>query len=86
MKLQLPVGQDTCQGIWSLFWVTLLGSGVDIEAVLMVFITGSFHLFKRRTEMSLQFIKESGTEGIAEKSVIEMFYIAPVGIVTVAAL
>ena len=36
--------------------------------------------------MSLQFIKESGTEGIAEKSVIEMFYIAPVGIVTVAAL
>jgi hypothetical protein len=63
-----------------------LGSGVDIEAVLMVFITGSFHLFKRRTEMSLQFIKESGTEGIAEKSVIEMFYIAPVGIVTVAAL
>jgi hypothetical protein len=63
-----------------------LGFGVDIEAVLMVFITGSFHLFKRRTEMSLQFIKESGTEGIAEKSVIEMFYIAPVGIVTVAAL
>ncbi len=68
------------------FWVTLLGFGVDIEAVFVVFIAGCFHFFKRRTETGLQFIKESSTEGIAEKRVIEMFYIAPVSIITVAAL
>ena len=66
------------------FWVTLLGFGVDIEAMFMVFIAGCFYFFERRAECCLQFIQKSSAKGIAEVSVIKVFYITPKAVITVS--
>ena len=49
----------------------------------MVFIAGSFYLFKGRTEPALHFIKEGGAESIPEKSIVEVPYSTPVSVITV---
>ena len=62
--------------------VTLIGFGVDIETVFMVFIDGGFYLFEVRTELRLEFIQESGLKSIAQKAVVEMSLGAPSSTVT----
>ena len=66
------------------FGVTFIRLGIDIKAMLMVFITGSLYFFKRRAEMSFQFIEKSSAKGIAKVRVIEVLNISPEAIITVA--
>lgn len=68
------------------FGITLIGPGVNIKTVFMVFITGSLYFLKGRTKMRFQFIRESGAESIPEKRVVEMFHIPPEAVITVPAL
>ena len=64
--------------------ITFIGFGVDIEAMFMVFIAGCFYFFERRAECCLQFIQKSSAKGIAEVSVIKVFYITPKAVITVS--
>ena len=66
------------------FWIAFIGFGVDIEAMFMVFIAGCFYFFERRAECCLQFIQKSSAKGIAEVSVIKVFYITPKAVITVS--
>ena len=70
----------------SSFRVTVIGFGIDIEAVFMFPVAASLHLFKRRADLSLQFIQESSTESVAQISIVEMMSLAPESIVAVTAL
>ena len=70
----------------SSFGITGIGFGIDIETVFVFPVTASLHLFKRRADLSLQFIKECRTEGIAQISIVEMMSLAPEAIVAVTAL
>ena len=65
------------------FRITFVGFCIDIETILVVFIAGSFYLFKGRTEPALHFIKEGGAESIPEKSIVEVPYSTPVSVITV---
>lgn len=56
----------------SSFRVTVIGFGIDIEAVFVFPVAASLHLFKRRADLSLQFIQESSTESVAQISIVEM--------------
>ena len=70
----------------SSFRVTVIGFGIDIEAVFVFPVAASLHLFKRRADLSLQFIQESSTESVAQISIVEMMSLAPESIVAVTAL
>ena len=65
------------------FRITFVGFCIDIETILVVFIAGSFYLFKGRTEPALHFIKEGCAESIPEKSIVEVPYSTPVSVITV---
>lgn len=65
------------------FRITFVWFCIDIETILVVFIAGSFYLFKGRTEPALHFIKEGGAESIPEKSIVEVPYSTPVSVITV---
>ena len=43
--------------------VAEIGFGINIETVFILFVNGGFGLFKRRTDMGLKFVKESGLKG-----------------------
>ena len=66
------------------FWIAFIGFGVNIEAMFMVSIAGCFYFFERRAERCLQFIQKSSAKGIAEVSVIKVFYITPKAVITVS--
>ena len=57
--------------------VTVIGLSVDIEAFTVIFINSRFDHLEGRTEFVLETIEQSGTEGIAQKSVVKMFYTLP---------
>ena len=50
--------------------------------MFVILIAGSLHLFERGIQIQLHFIEQSGTKGIAKVGVIEMFYLAPMAIIT----
>ena len=56
----------------SSFRVTVIGFGIDIEAVFVFPVTACLHLFKRRGDLSFQFIQEYSTESVAQISIVEM--------------
>lgn len=66
------------------FRLTSVWFGIDIEAVLIVFVTERFGLFKGWPNLSLHFIQECGAEGIAQVIVIKMGYSFPKAGVTQA--
>lgn len=68
------------------FGVTGIGFGIDIEAVFVFPVAAGLHLFKRRADLSFQFVKESRTKGVAQISIVEMMSLAPEAIVAVTAL
>ena len=68
------------------FRVTGIGFGIDIEAVFVFPVAASLYLFKRRADLSFQFIQESSTESVAQISIVEMLSLAPEAIVAVTAL
>ena len=68
------------------FRVTGIGLGINIEAVFVFAVAAGFHLFERRTDVSLQFIQECGTKGVSQISIVEMTGPAPEAIVAVTAL
>lgn len=57
--------------------VTVIGLSVDIEAFTVIFINSRFDYLEGRTEFVLETIEQSSTEGIAQKSVVKMFYTLP---------
>ena len=68
------------------FRVTVIGFGIDIEAVFMLAVAAGLYFFKRRADLSFQFIQESSTESVAQISIVEMMSFAPEAIVAVTAL
>jgi len=66
------------------FRITFIRFGVNIETMLVVFITGSFNLFERRTDSGFHFIQQGSAEGVAKVGVVKVLYIAPETVVTVA--
>ena len=48
-----------------LFGFTFLRLGINIKAMLVIFVTECFCLFKGRTDFSLQFVKECSAECVA---------------------
>ena len=57
--------------------VTVIGLSVDIEAVRMILINSRFDFLEGRAEFVMETIEQSGTEGIAQKSIVKMFYTLP---------
>lgn len=70
----------------SSFGVTGIGFGIDIEAVFVFPVAACLHLFKRRADLSFQFIKECSTESVAQIMIVEMMSLAPEAIIAVTAL
>lgn len=65
--------------------VAEVGLSINIETVFILFINGRFSLFKRRPDMGLKFVKESGLKGFAQISIVEMFDNSPVAVIREAA-
>lgn len=59
--------------------------GIDIKSLLMSGVTLGFHFFERRADPVFQLIEQSRAESITEKVVVEVFYMTPETIITVAA-
>lgn len=64
--------------------ITDIGFCINVESLFMITIASRFDFFKRRTESGFQFVQESGPEGIAEISVVEMGNITPEAIIAEA--
>lgn len=60
--------------------------GINIETVFILFVDGCFSLFKRRTDMGFKSVKESGLEGFAQISIVEMFHDSPEAVIRETAL
>ena len=45
--------------------IAIIGFCVDIESVAMITVDGRFNFFERRTELVMETIKKSSTEGVA---------------------
>ncbi len=56
--------------------------GIDIEPVLMLPVASGLYLFERGADKGFHFIKECGTESIAEESIVEVVHGAPNAVVT----
>lgn len=69
----------------SSFRVTGIGFGIDIEAVLVFPVAASLRFFKRRADLSFQFIQEYSAESVAQISIVEIMGVAPETIVAVTA-
>lgn len=65
--------------------ITEIWFGIDIETVFILFVNVGFGLFKRRTDMGSQFVKESGLEGFAQISIVEIFDHPPEAVIRGAA-
>ena len=61
--------------------VAEVGLGINIETIFILFINGRFSLFKRRTDMGLKLVKESGLKGFTQISIVEMFNDSPEAII-----
>jgi len=70
---------------YDVFWIAFVWLSIDIEAMFVFPVTLSFYLFKGRADLRFQFIKESGTESITEKSVVKMIHVTPGTVIAVAA-
>ena len=57
--------------------VTFIRFCVNIEAVFVVSVDRGFDLFERRTDLRFQFIQECSLEGIAHKTVVEVWERTP---------
>lgn len=57
--------------------VAVIGHSVNIEAFAMILINSRFDFLEGRTEFVMETIEQSGTEGIAQKSIVKMFYTLP---------
>ena len=69
----------------NIFGITFVGLRINIEAVSMLSVTGSFDLFERWPDSGFHFIKQGSTESITQISVIKVFDISPETIITVPA-
>lgn len=67
------------------FGVTGIGHGINVEAILMLPVTACLYFFKRGSDHSFHFIEKSGTESVAEESIVEIFYITPETVIAVTA-
>ena len=67
------------------FRITEIRFGIDIEAVFMLGVTYRFYFFERRTDSVFQFIEKSRAESVTEIVVVQVFYMTPEAIITVAA-
>ena len=67
------------------FGITFVWFGIHVETFFVFPVAEGFYFFKGRTDFCLHLIKQDGTEGIAQVSVVEMIDIAPETIVTVPA-
>ena len=53
--------------------ITIIGFSVNVESFAMITVDSRFDFFKRRAQPDMKTIKKSGTEGVAQKSIVEMF-------------
>ena len=83
--MRSPDGEIAADILDSSFGVTGIGFGIDIEAFLSS-VAACLHLFKRRADLSFQFIKECSTESVAQIMIVEMMSLAPEAIIAVTAL
>ena len=65
--------------------VTIIGLGIDIEAVFVLPVTAGFHFFKGRADLGFHFIEQGGTESVTEEGIVKMMYIPPEPMIAVAA-
>lgn len=63
-----------------------IGFGIDIEAIFVFFINGSFYFFERRTDTSFEFIEECGLESFTKKGVVKVLNDSPESVIGEAAL
>ncbi len=64
------------------FGVTFVRLGIYVEAVLMLAVAAGFCFFERGADFRFHFIKECGTESIAQESIVKMLDMAPEAIIT----
>ncbi len=63
------------------FGVTKVWFGIDIEAVFVFFVNGSFNFFEGRTDFRFHFIQECCLKGLAEITIIKVLDGTPEGII-----
>jgi len=79
-------GEITADVFYNRVSVAEIRLGIDIEAVFIFFVNGSFCFFKRKADMLLKFIQKSGLESFAQISIVEMFYNFPEAVIREGAL
>ena len=70
----------------NIFRVGKRGFSVNIKAVGTIFVNVRLHLFERLAYMAFHAVKQSGTEGITQQSIVKMFDGTPNSEVAAAAL
>lgn len=63
-----------------------IGFGIDIEAIFVFFVNGSFYFFERRTDTCFEFIEEGGLESFTKKGVVKVLNDSPEAVIGEAAL
>ena len=61
--------------------VTEIWFCIDIKAIFIFFVNGSFRFFERRTDTHLEFIEKSGLESFAKISIVKVFNNSPKAVI-----
>jgi hypothetical protein len=72
----------TADVFYNCFGIAKIRFCINIESLFVVIVTSGFYLLERRADFHCHFIQEGSTESVAQKCVIEMFYMAPKPVVT----
>lgn len=65
--------------------VAEIGLGIDIEAIFVFFVNGSFYFFERRTDTSFEFIEEGSLESLTKIGVVKVLNDSPEAVIGEAA-
>ena len=57
--------------------IAIVGLGVNVETLAMILIDSRFNFLERSTELVVEPIKQSGTERLAQESIVEVFNTFP---------
>ena len=53
--------------------IAVVGLGINVESLAMILVDVRFDFFERIAELIMESIKQSGTEGFAQESIVEVF-------------